>query len=181
MVDKRVPNERQHLLRLKTMLDKDSVLPVRFQVINPNLDFTSFRITITGLRSLIALPTPGYNCTATTFSMTWNLPPGYPWNAFPTIQFTSPIPFHPHVWIKTGSICWGSANRAEPDLVLADWLGRIIEYLSYNQNSLVRMNPSSPANLDAKNWWMNNKGQLPSYVTAVDMNRLRFWIENTRG
>lgn len=183
MVDQRAQrliNERQQLMRFKTMLDKDSVLPVRFQILKPSLDFTTFQITITGIRSLISKPTSGSSCTSSTFNLTWRLPVGYPWGAYPAINFEPPVPFHPHIF-ESGSICWGSANKAEPDLTLADWLGRIIEYLIYNQNSLVRMNPASPANRSANDWWSVYKSQLPNYVTNVDMNRIRFWIENTRG
>ncbi len=182
MSDERFENEIKQLNRLKTLLEQDSILPLRFDLERLSLDFRRFKLTIRGIKSLISNPNSGSSNTASTFIITVQVPSGYPWNAIPDIRFQQPIPFHPHVW-PDGRICWGTANAPQPDLALADWIRGVVEYLQYNQDqgSLLRINPDSPANREATDWWQRNVASLSRYVPPIDIARLRRWIERSRG
>lgn len=180
MADQRLDNEKKHLLRLKVVLDKDAALQVRFEIIPLSLDYRTFRIVINGIKSLIFNPQVTTKYSSSSFNTIWRIPSGYPWEAIPNIQFENPIPFHPHVW-KDGRICWGTQNKAQPDYVLADWLRCLIEYLAFNQNSLIQMNTGSPANSEANDLWKSNKSIIQRNISVIDMNRLRFWIDHSRG
>lgn len=180
MNDIRLENELKHLTRLKNILDKDTILPIRFEIQKKSLDFRTFSITITGIKSLIKNPKLTSNYSAQRFNTTWNIPIGYPWTRYPNIIFVSPIPYHPHIY-TSGAICWGSLSGPQPDYALADWFRFIIEFLVINENSLMKINTNSPANHDATKWWKSNNYLLYKYITRLDMPRLRFWIDRTRG
>jgi len=180
VADNRFENEIKHLNRLKNTLEKDKILTIRFELIRLSLDFRSFRIKISGVNSLIRKPNLSTNYLSNNFSTIWRIPSGYPWSAIPDIQFEQPIPFHPHVFLS-GKICWGTLSISQPDMSLSDWLRSVIEYLTYNQNSLVGINIYSPANGDATKWWQFNNNNIPKFIKQIDMNRFRFWIDHTRG
>jgi len=180
MGDIRFDNEIKHLLRLKQILDYDKVLPLRFNIQRKSLNFRLFEISINGITSLVENPEKSTKFQSSTFNTTWNIPVGYPWTAIPYIIFSKPIPFHPHVF-NSGGICWGSISTAQPDYTLADWFRCVIEYLVLNKNTLIRINSSSPANQEATHWWMRNLKELSSYVSTIDMARLRYWVDRTRG
>ena len=182
MSDERFKNEITQLTRLKNILQSDVVLPLRFDIQPLGLGYRRFKLTITGITSLVMNPGSSALRTANTFTVNVEVPLGYPWTAKPEIRFEPPLPFHPHIW-PAGSICWGSGNNPNPDLTLADWIRGVVEYLQYNQDqaSLLRMNPSSPANREAMQWWQSQRGSVSRYVPPIDMARLRVWINQTRG
>lgn len=179
-MSERFSNEIAQLARLKVVLDSDTVIPLRFDIQRLSLDHRRFRITIRGIQSLIRNPSSSpSSATANSFVIVVDVPSGYPWSQIPKIRFESPIPFHPHIWAD-GSICWGTQNNPQPDLTLSDWLYQIIEYLQYS-NELLQINPNSPANTDARNWWQANRNSVSRYVPRIDMARLRSWIDRLRG
>lgn len=172
MSDERFENEIKQLNRLKTLLEQDSILPLRFDLERLSLDFRRFKLTIRGIKSLISNPSSGSSNTASTFIITVKVPSGYPWYAIPDIRFQQPISFHPHVF-PDGRICWGTDNnKPQPDLFLADWIRGVVEYLQYNQDqgSLLKMNPSSPANGTAMDWWQTNARNISDYVPIWGTN-----------
>ncbi len=182
MLEERYRREIQHLLRLKEILEHDTVLPLRIEIRRQSLGFRRFIVTITGIRSVV-LPRSGVEpSTANRFVVEVSVPSGYPHNAIPHIRFQAPIPYHPHVY-RSGEICWGTGNTPQLDLWLADWIRAVIEYLQYNQDpgSALRINPRSPANGEALRWWRQHQRSLRRYVPPIDMGRLRRWIDATRG
>lgn len=177
----RFTNEITQLTRLKVVLDSDSVLPLRFDIQRLSLDHRRFKLIIRGIQSLIRNPSfSSSSATANSFTLMVTVPLGYPWTQIPDIKFQDPVPFHPHIW-QDGRVCWGTSNTPQPDLTLSDWLYNVIEYLQYNQGALLRMNPYSPANRDALEWWQGNKQSISRYVPPIDMARLRLWIDRLRG
>ncbi len=175
----RFSNEIAQLARLKAVLDRDMVLPLRFDIQRLTLDHRSFRVTIRGIQSLVRNPSLSPSPIANSFAVVVNVPPGYPWTQIPNIKFEDPIPFHPHVYLN-GGICWGTRNEPQPDWTLSDWLYQIIEYLQYS-NELLKINPNSPANTDARNWWQAHRNSVSQYVPPIDMARLRSLIDRSRG
>jgi len=177
----RFTNEITQLTRLKAVLDRDSVLPLRFDIQRLTLDHRRFKLTIRGISSLIRNPSFSSSpATANSFTLIVNVPSGYPWHQIPDIRFQEPFPFHPHIW-PDGRVCWGTSNTPQPDLTLSDWLYNVIEYLQYNREALLRMNPNSPANQAALEWWKGNKQSISRYVPPIDMARLRLLIDRLRG
>lgn len=181
-MDERFNTEIRHLLKIKSILDADSILPLRFEVERKSLDFSRFELTIKGIQSLIGNPSLGSSAIGDTFLVAAEIASGYPWSAVPGLRFRSPIPFHPHIW-PDGRLCWGSGGTPQPDLALADWIRGIIEYLQYNQEegSMWKIDANSPANPGAMEWWKRNRGNLSRYIRPIDMARLRAWIDRSRG
>src|SRR3954464_10071030 len=103
MSEERFKNELKQVLRLKTLLDGDTVLPLRFEVTPESLDLRRFRLTLSGVTSLAG----SEHRIADKFTLLVEVPTGYPRTAIPNIRFVDPIPFHPHVW-ESGAICWGT-------------------------------------------------------------------------
>jgi ubiquitin-protein ligase len=159
MSEERFKNELEQVLRLKALLDGDTVLPLRFEITPESLNLRRFRLTLSGVTSLALAGSSHRN--ANKFILSVEVPPGYPRTAIPNIRFVDPIPFHPHVH-KWGEICWGTGNSPRVDLFLVDWLRGVIEYLQYNQDqgSLFRIEPESPANKTAMEWWLVNSRYL---------------------
>lgn len=181
-MDERFKNELSHLSKLKAVLDKDSILPLRLGIERQSLDFRRFRLTIEGIRSLANNPAVHSSPVASTFVITVRIPSGYPWTEIPDIRFEQPILFHPHVY-SDGRICWGDGNDPQPDLTIADWVYRVVEYLQYNRDegSHLRINLNDPANGAARDWWRQSRGNISRYVPAIDTGRLRAWIDRSRG
>jgi ubiquitin-protein ligase len=181
-MDDRFSTEITSLQRLKVLLDKDTTLPIRFELERMSLDFRRFRLAFRGIQSIVKNPSLGSDATASVFTVEVQVSSGYPWSQIPQIKFLPPVPFHPHVW-SDGRICWGTNNEAMPDLSLADWTRGVIEYLLYNQDggSLLRINPDSPANREALAWYQRNRGRITTYVPSQDLGRLRTWIDRCRG
>jgi len=169
-------------MRLKQLLDHDTILPLRLRVDPLNLDWRRFRLTITGITSLTNNPDSSRSPTSPAVALPVEVPLGYPESRIPDIRFESPIPFHPHIW-PDGRICWGTQDRPQFDLTLADWVRGVIEYLQYSQGegSLFHIDSTSPANAQALAWWQRNRSRINRYVTPIDMARLRFWINQSRG
>jgi ubiquitin-protein ligase len=178
MSEQRFRNELKQLLRLKTLLDGDTVLPLRFEITPESLDLRRFRLTLSGITSLAGSP----HRTADKFTLLVEVPTGYPQTKIPNIRFIEPVPFHPHVYLN-GIICWGTGNTAQIDLFLVDWFRGIVEYLQYDQDhrSLLRIDPGSPANRIALEWWLANSHRISSFVKPIDLRRLRYWIDHSRG
>jgi ubiquitin-protein ligase len=178
MSEERFKNELKQILRLKTLLDGDTVLPLRFEITPESLNLRRFRLTLSGVTSLAG----SSHRTANKFILLVEVPAGYPRTAIPNIRFVDPIPFHPHVY-ESGKICWGTVSSPQVDLFLVDWLRGVIEYLQYDQDqgSLLRIDPTSPANSTAMEWWLANSRRISSFVRPIDLSRLRFWINRSRG
>lgn len=177
MYEDRIRNEVVRLLKLKSLLNSDKVLPLRFDAERMSLDLRHWRLLIWGIRSPISA-----SITAERFNVSLQIPEGYPWQAIPYFEFEGTIPFHPHIY-PGGKICWGSGNTANPDLTLVDWFRGLIEYLQHNQDhgSLYRMDPGSAANREALGWWQGHRSRISEYVPPIDMARLRFWIDQCHG
>jgi hypothetical protein len=75
----RFTNEITQLTRLKVVLDRDSVLPLRFDIQRLTLDHRRFKLTIRGISSLIRNPSLS-PATANSFTLIVNVPSGYPWH-----------------------------------------------------------------------------------------------------
>jgi hypothetical protein len=178
MIEKGFRNELKHVLRLKTLLEGDTVLPLRIEITPESLDLRRFRLTLSGVPSLTGTPPR----TVDRFTLSVEVPSGYPQHDIPIIHFVDPIPFHPHVF-PHGEICWGTESSPQVDLFLVDWLRGVVEYLQYDrdQGSLLRINPESPANKIAMEWWLSNHHLISSLVKPIDLGRLRTWINHSRG
>lgn len=174
--------EIAHLQRLKRILEDDLILPLRFdlQCITPT-DWHRFHIPIRGIRSLIADPIETSDCVRANFTVAVEVPQEYPWAAIPHIKFLPPIPFHPHVY-HTGAIAW-FVRGPMPNLWLADWFCGVVDCLQWNQDteSVMKIDPSSPASSVALKWWQQNGRRLYEYVPPIDMGRLRSWVNRLRG
>ncbi|MEN3335189.1 MAG: Ubiquitin-conjugating enzyme [Blastocatellia bacterium] len=182
MNEERFKTELNQLITIKRILQDDKILPLRFDIERLTLDHRRFKVTIRGITSLIVGSSSSFPMTANNFPIRIEVPSGYPWHAIPSIRFESPIPFHPHVFTH-GGICWGTGNSPNPDLTISDWIRGVVEYLQYNQDqaSMLKINPSSPANREALNWWQQNNGSIRRYIPPIDMARFRVWINRTRG
>jgi ubiquitin-protein ligase len=176
--EERFQNELKQLWRLKKLLDRDTVLPLRIEITPKSLNKRRFELTIRGVTSL----TGTSQTKANKFNLMIEVPMRYPEEEIPNIRFLDPKPFHPHVW-EGGAICWGSGSSPQYDLFLVDWVRSIVEYLQYNQHqgSLLRINTISAANKTAMQWWVENARRIPSFVPPIDLNRLRYWINQSRG
>lgn len=175
----RVTREIAQIPRLQSLLASDTVLPLRISFERKSLDSRHSLIKIDGITSIVANPNNKRRHTSDSFGIDLRVPTAYPWEAIPQIQFVGKPPFHPHVF-RDGRICWGSADTPQPDLMLVDWLARVVEYLQFNQSSLIGMNPASPANNEALTWWMSNKAGVARYVPPIDLGRLRFWVNQAK-
>lgn len=91
------------------------------------------------------------------------LPANYPYDAPDTIMVSDPLVYHPH-WFISGRYCPGSWGVSES---LLRYTEKMIETL---QNNPDLINPDSPANTDAMNWYLrnkNNKSLFPSDTTKL--------------
>ncbi len=172
----RYRNEINHLLTLKELLDNDSILLLRFSVKPGSLDFRRFELIMSGLEGLITSPSDSSSYKRTSFSISVEVPPGYPLLSIPLIKFLQPIPFHPHIF-TTGNICWGTGNAPQLDLCLVDWFLRVVEYIAYVKTWI---NPDSPANGSAMRWWIANKRSVDRYIQPINLSRLRVWVDNAK-
>jgi ubiquitin-protein ligase len=177
--DPRFTREIAQLPRLQGLLATDTVLPLRIEFERKSLDSRHSTIKLQGVSGLVRNPTETKNATSSTFTIDLRVPSAYPWHAIPQIQFVGTVPFHPHVF-RDGRICWGTADKPQPDLMLVDWLARVVEYLQFNQSSLIGINPNSPANGEALRWWQSNSSRISRYVPPVDLGRLRFWVNQAK-
>ncbi|MGH2531798.1 MAG: ubiquitin-conjugating enzyme E2 variant [Thermomicrobiales bacterium] len=177
--DVRFQREIAQIPRLQKLLEADQVLPLRLAFERQSLDLRRSRVTMRGLRSIVAEPGVLRGGDADVFTITLAVPPEYPWSRIPDIRFIGNIPFHPHVWTH-GGICWGTAHTPQPDLMLVDWLVRIVEYLQFNQSSLIGINQTSPANGAAMRWWQRHARDIARYVPPIDLARLRFWADQAK-
>ena len=173
MNEKRFQNELRQLRRLKDLLDGDIVLPLRIQIERKSLDSRKLEVTLTGITSLVG---PSHQ-SCSSFTLSTEISPEHP-NVNPTFRFLPPIPFHPHVWIDRGAICWGTRNTLQKDLCLVDWVLGVIEFLQFNQDvgCFLVIDRNSLANKDAWNWLESNKRNLARYVPRIDMARLRYFV-----
>lgn len=178
MGEQRFRNELKQLLRLKTLLDGDKVLPLRFEITSESLNLRRFRLTLRGVTSLVE----NSSRTADRFTLLVEVPDAYPESRIPKISFVDPKPFHPHVhpW---GEICWGTRYSPQIDLFLVDWFRGVIEYLQYDQDggSLLRIDARSPANNAAMNEWLADPQRIYALIKPLDLPRFRYWINRSRG
>jgi ubiquitin-protein ligase len=84
------------------------------------------------------------------------LPEGYPMSAPEVKMISSPQPYHPN-WYNGGKWCYGSWSISEG---LGHHVVRMMKTLQYDKEIT---NPDSPANSDAKRWYLNNleRGKFP--------------------
>lgn len=174
---RRVNNEIVMLMRLAEIIRLDPELPVALDVTHdPDRNMLRLQLDIVGLALLGNDPKP-----VPRFTVSVRLPSDYPLSA-PEFKFDHPVPFHPHVW-RDGRICWGTAlNRPRPDLMLVDWVRGVFDYLQFSQDpaSLLLIDPSSPANVQALHWYNSNRASLLKYVPPIDMARFRALVEQAR-
>lgn len=86
------------------------------------------------------------------------IPAGYPFNGSPEAKMvTMPPPFHPNWWAN-GKWCHGTYAPSEP---LGEYVIRMVKTIIFNPDIT---NPDSPANIDAKNWYLDNlqRGIFPT-------------------
>jgi ubiquitin-protein ligase len=177
--DPRIGREIAQIPRLQHLLASDTVLPLRMSFERKSLDSRHSTIRFDGIQSMITDPGRSRRPTSSTFLIDLRVPSGYPWSAIPQIQFLDAVPFHPHVF-RDGRICWGTADTPQPDLMLVDWIARVVEYLQFNQASLIGINPNSPANSEALAWWRKNGASVARHVPPIDLARLRFWVNQSK-
>jgi len=101
------------------------------------------------------------------------LPEAYP-TAPPQINMkTSPPPYHPN-WYLNGNWCYGSWDISEG---LGHHVVRMIRTLQFDPEI---SNPNSPANVDAKDWYLRqqSRGLFPcDRTTLPDPTKSRFTIQ----
>lgn len=177
MSEVRFNTEIAQLGRLCQLLASDRRLTLRLELKRQGLTWRKFFLGIHGL-SALAVSGEGWTH-ASNFWVDVTVPPTYP-DQPPIFQFQKPtIPFHPHIWV-TGAICWGSANRARRDLMLIDWVRDLIDYLQFGQGASMAINRNSPANSKAVAWHDSNKSRIGQFVPRIDMERLRFFVDQAR-
>lgn len=82
------------------------------------------------------------------------LPPTYPKIA-PETKMEGTLVYHPN-WFTSGRYCCGSYVHTES---LGKYVVRLIQTLQFDP---VVTNPNSPANVEAKTWYLNNLNLFPS-------------------
>ena len=92
------------------------------------------------------------------------LPSNYPFTG-PKVTFTTKI-FHPNVY-TSGLVCLGPKDWviSEPLSMLVE---RIINIIIYDPKMV---NPNSPANVDAANWYSNNLNKNPNLFPTDNFNK----------
>lgn len=179
----RYKQEYLQLSRLVQLLNADTNVPIRLAIQPEDLSRRKFKLRISGMRSLVANPDSNSAPARATFNLRVSIPPGYPSRESPDIWFEDPIPFHPHVFLD-GRICWGTAWRAQRNLMLADWIRGVIEFLEYYQDpgSSFGINEDSPANPEAMSWWHGHRDSIARYVPPVrSLSRFRLLIDRAKG
>lgn len=179
-------NELKQLHNLAGMLEANSGLRVSLSVKRLTLDFRSFGVNLSGLRSLVKKPpsvSQLQDAVSDSFNVLFSVPRDYPFSK-PDIKFDRPIPFHPHIW-RDGRICWGTLGdprASQQDWItrmLVGWVGAIVEYLQYEEGT-IRINSGSPANSEAMDWWRSHSKDIRKYVPAIDMAKFRKLIEEAK-
>lgn len=82
--------------------------------------------------------------------VTVTLPPDYPMRPPKIVMVSSPQPFHPN-WYSTKNWCYGTWIISE---ALGDHVVRMVKTLQFD---LDITNEDSPANVEAKSWYVANK------------------------
>lgn len=83
-----------------------------------------------------------------------SLPANYPQVA-PNTTMEGTVVYHPNWW-ENGKWCCGTYKMTES---LGNYVVRLLQTLQFDP---IVTNPNSPANHDAKNWYLNNKSLFPS-------------------
>ena len=83
-----------------------------------------------------------------------SLPTDYP-KVAPNTEMIGTVVYHPNWW-ENGRWCCGTYKMTES---LGNYVVRLIQTLQFDP---VVTNPSSPANRDAKDWYLKNKELFPS-------------------
>lgn len=138
----------------------------------PSSDLTTEFFLRVFARTIVS---PNYpNESGSGFSLRVTLPARYPYEK-PQFGMTSPI-FHPHVF-ESGTLCIGDVWY--PSETVDKIVKRVIEGLLYDAS---RINPLSPANRTALNWYQNAikkfPGQFPSDRISLEESspkRRRTW------
>jgi ubiquitin-protein ligase len=78
------------------------------------------------------------------------IPAGYPTDAPLIVMKTTPPPYHPN-WYTSGKWCFGKWYKAES---LGRYVIRMIQTLQFDMEIT---NPDSPANREAKDWFLEKK------------------------
>ncbi len=102
------------------------------------------------------------------------LPSDYPASAPQIVMLTKPQPYHPNWW-SDGRWCYGTWDMAEG---LGHYIIRMIRTLQYDTEIT---NENSPANTDAKNWYVSNRnrGYFPcDRQTLPDPTKARFVVKS---
>lgn len=170
----------RRLEAFQSYLSHDIITKIRISMAYQSVDKRRFMLTISGVKSpVIANSEYTY---ADEFQAQFDIPDAFP-TAIPVIKFQHPIPFHPHVF-RSGSICWGTynvGNATKPSLIV--WVVNLLYYLEYNQHPAYRMNLDSPANMTARNLYMQNPASITQNIPRFKMFRVVRWAaaaENVR-
>jgi len=159
----------RRLESFQRLLAHDIKTPVRISMNYLTLDKRQFILTITGITSPVILDN-GYTY-GNTFRVRVEVPDGFP-EAIPNIKFEQAIPFHPHVF-RSGNICWGTYNvgsASNPSLIV--WVVNLLYYLEYNQHPAYQMNMNSPANVTARDFYMQHRTTIVRGITQANMKRV---------
>ena len=124
------------------------------------------------VRTIIG-PRPDYR---DTHVIVVTLPPSYPTVAPLVVMQTTPQPYHPN-WYRDKRWCYGTWNISEG---LGHHVIRMIRTLQFDTEIT---NPESPANQEAKDWYLRNlaRGWFPcDRQTLPDPTKSRFEIHGER-
>ena len=94
-----------------------------------------------------------------------SLPSGYPKSDYPkVVMISKPYPYHTN-WFRSGAWCYGSASLCTEGL--GNFVVRLMQSLQFDPNLI---DTDSAANLDAANWYRQNKnisGMFPCDTTKL--------------
>lgn len=179
-LDQSRKEELRQLLTFRDLISADKRVPFTIEIEKEALDYSRLLVRFVGLKTLV-VDGPGHRTHTGPITALVTIPPGHAALNRVSISFRDPVPFHPHVF-TSGSICWGSVAQSDAgSWTLVLWTLALLEYLMMNQKSFIGINPSSPANRNALNWWSSNKNRLASEITQVDLNYVRQLSQKARG
>jgi ubiquitin-protein ligase len=164
--------ELKNLTILKRLLDRDPILPLRFDIqrIGDSYDLRRFQMTIRGVEGFIAEPGTASHYKSNLFIVTVDTE-SYP-EKIPKIGFDQPILFHPHVYPINGGFCWGPSKESDPSQTLLYWFSSIVKYIQYDPGRI----GDDPANGKADEWWKKNRSRIHEYIRPIDLVRLQHII-----
>ena len=164
--------ELRQLLGFRDLIGADPKIAFRIEIAREAHDYSQLLVKFIGLTTLVVNGS-SYRKTTEPITAHFSIPPGHAATTRVTISFRQPVPFHPHVF-PSGSICWGSvSNEDAGSWTLVMWTIALLEYVQFNQQTFIGINPNSPANRDANDWWKSHRTSISRNVPPVDLARVR--------